>query len=453
MSKKIFTLSAEGYWFASVFCINMMFCHIGADPNNNNNNESNPNNNNNNESESGIDPAMQQMYLKMSMAAWHECVLIPMAKEITKQHKIPPFAEKALKDVNHFSSCNTAIALHMSLLFHASTALIKQCRKKMVGHQTLEEIEKWFQLISQTASSDLFKAAPDGLKGELQKLIKVKLPTKKDCNGRQEHPHFSHEILFIQIAHMIWMYCKNNLNSDFPHLSSRDNPNVTGIVVDDSYMTTWERLSGRLLEDIFCLNDFNVDSIHFDFLDLPYEELIQEMDDKIRPSVGKWHEEVLNLIFKTVQRNIMCSVPSEYHTEDEKLINMLKRAEEFKKQYTDVLKNRTKQRTHFLKNRKTQKKYKSIPKHHYQRDRFIMGRQSYFVKNATIITPQGKKRSHYEFVYPEYVDAPAEESEESSSEESEIEDNDMGKPEEISSISSSEESKEEEGAYGESYAL
>jgi hypothetical protein len=191
MADSIFSLSAEGYWFASVFCTNMMFCHLGKEL-----------------ISTSPQRLVKQGNLEMSMSLWHQHVLVPTTRFVTQHHNIPSFAQKALQEPNVLDSRNCAVALHVCLLLHASREIIEFCRLNDVGQITLEEVRKWFVLMSEITNSSLFKAAPDILKENFREFLEYVVPNEQDSIGKQEYPYFCNEILFLRIAHMIYFYCR-----------------------------------------------------------------------------------------------------------------------------------------------------------------------------------------------------------------------------------------------------
>ena len=148
-SSEIFSMSADGYWFASVFCTQMMLCHV----------------------QNGMDTKpVQQGNLEMSLSVWHDHVLRPAAKYVTENHEIPSFAQKAIDTHRSYGQRNVAIALHISLLVHASKEILEQCTEQNVGPNTMKEVKKWFELMAETADSSLYRQAPARLKAEMEKV-------------------------------------------------------------------------------------------------------------------------------------------------------------------------------------------------------------------------------------------------------------------------------------------
>jgi hypothetical protein len=374
MSRGIFNLSAEGCWFASVFCTQKMFNHVSD----------------------ALPPEMlvKQANLEMSMSVWHKHVVVPTTNYVTGRHTIPGFAEKALGRLKKLGPCNKAIALHLSLLIQAWKALIKACKETLVGPNTLDEIRNWISFMSITKDSSLFDATPPALRAQFLELFEVDLPRSVDSVGRQEHPHFSHEILFLQIAHMIWFYCKNNLNSDFPNI--RDSSRL--VVTHDNEMSEWERLSGELFQEIFSLDGAIEEWDHFEYIQLPYDMLHELVEKDDAPSVGHLHSFVLSAFHNFVQSNIYNSLPSQWQNEGPILQSVMIFSEtKFVIKYKDVFKNRKSTRNHYMKNRTTAKEYKPKQRYYFQRDIFIMGLDSHHYKNTT---DTGRAMSKFQFIYP-----------------------------------------------------
>ena len=292
MANSIFSLSAEGYWFASVFCTNMMFCHLGKEL-----------------ISTSPQHLVKQGNLEMSMSVWHQHVLVPTTMYVTQHHEMPSFARTALQDHNALDSCNRVIALHVCLLLHASKEIIAQCQLKNVGVKTLEEVQKWFDLMSEMANSSLFDAAPESLKTKFQELLEDDIPNNEDSIGKQEYPYFCHEILFLRIAHMIFFYCKNNLESGFP------NTRYASIQANDVDMKNWEELSGELFQHTFSLDRTSSDIEHYAFLNLPYDKLMVCIEQSDSPSAAHMHVNVLHAIHEVVGQNLSNSLRSDWETE------------------------------------------------------------------------------------------------------------------------------------------
>jgi hypothetical protein len=376
MENSILSLSAEGYWLASVFCTKMMFCHLGKEL-----------------ISTSPQRLVKQGNLEMSMSLWHQHVIIPTNRFVTHHHKIPTFAQTALQERNVLDSRNCAVALHVCLLLHASREIMAQCRENNVGRKTLEEVNKWFVLMSETANSALFEAAPDRFKTEFQELLQDDLPNEENSMGKQEYPYFRHEILFLRIAHMIFFYCRNNIESGF------SNSRHASIQANDIDMTNWEELSGELFQHTFSLDRTSPDIDHFAFLQLPYEKLVACIDNSDSPSAAHMHVNVLHAIHDVVQRNLRNSLHSDWETEAPLLELFMPFAKtQFDEKYKPMFFNRKKQRTHYMKNRNQAKAYKKKQRYLFQRDKFIMGCESCYWKNRS---PSGRAMGEFQFVYPQ----------------------------------------------------
>jgi hypothetical protein len=372
----IFSLSAEGFWFASVFCTNMMFCHAGKES----------------ISESPQD-LVKQGNFEMSVSLWHQHVLVPATIHVTQHHKMPSFAREALRYQNSLGSRNGAIVLHVCLLLHACKDILEQCRGKNVGKKTLEEVHNWFALMSETANSSLFNAAPESLKAKFKELLIEDLPSMEDSNGKQEHPYFSQEILFLRVAHMVYFYCKNNMDSGFPHTK------YARIEVNDVDMKNWETLSGELFQHTFRLDSTEPDFDHFAFLKLPYDKLAETLVQSDSPSAAHAHVNVLHAIHEVVGNNFTNSLRSDWETEAPLLELFMPFAKTmFEEKYLPVFSNRKKQRTHYMKKRNEGKVYKPKQRYFFQNDRFIMGWESLYWKTRIA---RGRASGEFKFVYPE----------------------------------------------------
>ncbi len=379
MADSIFSLSAEGYWFASVFCTNMMFCHLGKQL-----------------ISTSPERLVKQGNLEMSMSLWHQHVLVPTTRFVTEHHNIPSFARKALQEPNVLDSRNCAVALHVCLLLHASREIIEFCRLNDVGQITVEEVRKWFVLMSETTNSSLFKAAPDILKENLRECLEYDIPNEQDSVGKQEYPYFCHEILFLRIAHMIYFYCRNNIESGFPH--SR----FASIQVNGNHMTKWEEHSGELFQHTFSLDRTSSDIDHFSFLNLPFDKLVTCIEESDSPSIAHMHVNVLHAIHEVVGKNFYKSLRSDWEIEAPILELFMPFAKtRFDEEYKPVFYSRKKQRTNYMKNRNQEKAYKKKQKYPFQRDKFIMGCESYYWKN---MSPSGRAMDEFKFVYPDLED-------------------------------------------------
>lgn len=378
MPQDIFSLSAEGFWFASIFIVNMMFCHVGNDLISEHENK-----------------LIIEGNLEMSMSLWQQLVLIPTTMKITNKHKLAPFARAAISDQLSSSSNDVdIISFHICLLLHASMEILEKCSEKNVGPSTMAVVKKWFDLMSMTAKSSLFSEAKDSVKTEFKDLLdhlEEDILDIEDSIGRQEHPYFSHEILFIRIAHMICFYCKNNLTAKFP--SWRHAP----IQANDNDMSKWESLSGELFKEIFSLDCFVTDSDYFSFLELPYQELEQCISSE-SPSVGHMHVKVLEAIHNYMQSHIKNSLKSDWESEAPEMEeNNVIAYTFFCENYRSKFNGRKKQRTHYMKNRNPANQYKAKQKYLFHRDLFVMGTESYFFKGSI---PNAKAIKKFQLDYP-----------------------------------------------------
>lgn len=63
-----------------------------------------------------------------------------------------------------------------------------------MGLKTLEEVHKWFVLLS-IANSSPCNAAPKSLKTKFRELLEEDLSNEGDSIGNQEHLYFAHKII------------------------------------------------------------------------------------------------------------------------------------------------------------------------------------------------------------------------------------------------------------------
>lgn len=383
-------MSCDGYWFASVFCTQMLFCHWGK--------ELIPQTN---------ETLAKRGNIEMSMSLWHQHVVAPTTKHVAEKHVIPTFARKALKIKTSLGDLNGAITLHVALLINAWKEMIQHCQRTSVGEKTLEEVKKWVGLMYETAQSNLFNAAPSRLKDKFHELFNAKLPSKNDSRGKQEHPYFSHEILYLRIAHMVFLYCKNTLESGFT------NSKHATIKVTHSHMETWESFSGVLFRDLFSLEHGVPETDHFEFLKLPKEQFADAIGSNVSPSVAHLHVVVLHAIHKVVQENLAVSLRADWESEAPILEMCFPFAKtQFDVVYKKVFFNRRKQRNHYMKNRNPNKVYKPKQRYFFLRDRFIMGETSYYWATRT---HAGRAAGEFQFVYPHIEDSRGQEESELSS--------------------------------------
>lgn len=376
----IFALSPEGYCLSSAFCTHMMLCHVF--------NEVPPN-------------PVQEGNLEMSLHLWHEKVLRPTLKHITERHQTPTFSKKAMEILSSYDGPgNRAILLHISLLHHASKEILEQCNKGNFGKKTLEEVKYWFQLMESTMKTPLFKKVPECFREAFAQTVDVHLPGNHQCDGKQEHPYFSHETLFLRISHMIFFYCKNNITNDFPNI----NIDVT-IEVEDDEMLEWEALSGDMFFHLFDLCDGNTNANGFAIFELPYEELAQTIKAGESPSVGKLHIDVQSAIHKYVEENLKTSLQVDWVNEIESLTDFMAHAKHlFDEVYKDLFNNRKKQRTHYMKTRNQSVPYKSKQKYSFVRYVFLMGKKSPSFEAKDVRAKQ-KKEFQFDLSFLRQVDA------------------------------------------------
>ena len=378
----IFSLSAEGYCLSSAFCTHMMLCHVF--------NEVPPN-------------PVQEGNLEMSLHLWHEKVLRPTVKHITERHQIPTFAQKAMEILSLYEGPgNRAILLHISLLHHASKEILEQCNRGNFGKKTLEEVKYWFQLMKFTTKTPFFKEVPESFRKAFAQTVHVHLPGNHQCDGKQEHPYFSHETLFVRISHMIFFYCKNNITNDFPNI----NIDAT-IEVEDDKMLEWEKLSGDMFFHLFDLHDGNTDANGFAMFELPYDELAQTIKAGESPSVGKLHIDVQCAIHKYVEENLKTSLQVDWVDELESLSDCMAHAKHlFDQKYKARFSNRKKQRTQYMKTRNQSVTYKSKQKYSFMRYVFLMGGKSTFFE-AKHVRAKQKKEFQFDLSFLRQEDASA----------------------------------------------
>lgn len=356
------------------------------------------------------DPVILGNFLKR-LSRWHQSCVIPVTNHIARKHRPPKFAR-----VTHRKWCDTVrngnvFSLHLELLRAASHQLI--ALRTDVGPQTLSRMQKWFQLMSETAGSRLFEAAPPDKRKVFfetldEGLLHLTGESNETSQGKQEYPFFDPESLFIRVAHMVTLYTKTNLPNRIPNYREC-------VTAKDKLMSNWETLSGELLHNAlnFQLNGLPLtdedisNCASFSLMELPYSFLKEQIEvlppkPKMVP-VFELHEQLMLVMMEEVGRRLpdLYRLPageaSKVKAEIVNLESLCERASETHQQYKDKLLAQEKYRRNYVNNRNAQNEYKPQHPKVFLRDIFVMGDQSHYFISRTF---GGKGTRRFKVIFP-----------------------------------------------------
>ena len=338
--------------------------------------------------------------------AWHQHVLTPMEKHISKKliwSNLPHFAKEIVKD--YFKAIedldedvNKAKELNLRLLWKASQLMSNQYRR--VGPNTRGAIEKWFEYMK-TAKLFTTRGSVPRTAQKFQAVCDAfqDLSGQGDT-GRTEYPRFYPDTTFIHISYMT-------------HYACRKMTNLSG---DD--MQAWESMSGRMSFYIlspgheswslpdpsqFHLQGYNntMTDPTIGMMTLPVSNFHRQINYAAVPNTSDSMPNVFSIygdLLYQIQEKLLDSAGGEQSECDQMLLydelmettlKSLSKAETLYKQNMKAMRSYAKQHCS-----QAGKSYSPRTPKKFNKDGFIMGRESYhhiFVKRnykfPKIVTP------------------------------------------------------------------
>ncbi len=333
------------------------------------------------------------------MSCWSELVVVPMTKKIVKYHTVPTiFKEILKKDIEqHLSNGNLTCGLHLYMLVKASNHLIKKIVDG-VGPTTGKEIQEWLEVMKKIKEdkNKIFKSAGDKVKEEFCTMLQKyhELSSNISFDHVEEHPFFNHQMVFLHIAHLVYMYSKNVMDRTIPH---KKNAKLCPTVQE---MLLWENHCGRLCKVMFDLDSHGLlllnsgltrDKKFCNGINLPYS--LYYVDRKLLskdrlPSVSNMHKKVIE-VFKNYCTNLCTSdIISQWEYESCVLHTYFQKSCEYIDVQKQKFSNRQKVQRSLMKKKKEGSYYcPKIPQEFWQRDIFLLGSYSMipYTSNLQII--------------------------------------------------------------------
>jgi hypothetical protein len=325
------------------------------------------------------------------VSIWHKYSLTPAMKDISEKHEVPLFAKQVVQE---FLKGNPhPVSLHIHLLCNASKHIEIQCEQG-VGLNTSRRVKKWIKMMKKTKESVLFDNASEEVKTKFsQSLQRLDWSVRNGPRTEEEHPFFNHEVLFIKVAHMVYFYVRSNEDKRIPHTI------YATVTVDEREMGIWENLSGILLEKILKTNshvlgvtdESTVAILPFThIIELPYQELKEEIMENRIPAVDKLHKCVMTAMCSALQKiTVEYDLQLVDQLEDQlnDLRDLFATAHANNEYAKKVSNNREKNRRSDLRKQNKQRTYTPRDPTFFQRDIFIMGNLSAYYK---VCTPIGR---------------------------------------------------------------
>lgn len=381
-SENILKLNAEAVWLAAVFAVNKMLCGFLSwekklcDKGN---------------------KAIVGDFTKR-VSVWHEYTLEPVEVLVkTNLHKRPPAFARNVLQKEHLESMqstrNNIFELNTQLLIEASNMLIS-CLEFGIGKGTKKEIKRWFNLM-RSAKVFLARHAAEETQNNFSDIFtsysnKVE-SLGNDLEESKEYPFFKHGILFIHIAHIVSFTCVSHCENQ----NSSLNQNL--IQVPFNVMELWEKQSGSLFSRYFNLGsgglpleaDVNDNDPTFTLIDLPCHWFSQVTHEKKGlPPVNELHMTMMNIFDGKISE-----IEGSHHISQSELYQVSLLEELFSRTASCInesefmIKKREKARRNQRKKTQHSSAYKPINPPLFQRNIFLMGKESYY---HHFMTPAGR---------------------------------------------------------------
>ena len=361
-------LSAERIWLSSIYATKAMFIKCDR--------------------YSPFDSEKLKSDFIRLMSCWSEKVVVPITKNIVKMHQVPTIFKEILEgDIEqHLSNGNLTCGLHLYMLVIASNHLLKKI-KDGVGPTTGMEIQEWLEVMKQIKENKnkIFKAAGEKVKKEFCTMLQNyhELSSNISFDHVEEHPFFNHQMVFLHIAHLVYMYSRNVMGRTIPH---KKKAKLCPTVEE---MLLWENHCSNLCNSLFDLNSHGLllfdnspprDQKFCNGIILPYS--LYSIDTEFLlgnkfPSVSNMHKKVIE-VFKNYCTKISTNdIISQWDTESSLLHIYFQKSCEYIDAQKQTFSNRQKAQRSLMKKKKEGSYYcPKIPQEFWQRDIFLLGRYS-----------------------------------------------------------------------------
>ncbi len=333
------------------------------------------------------------------MSCWSELVVVPMTKKIVERHKVPPIFKEILEKgmEQHLSNGNLTCGLHLYMLVKASNHLLDKIIDG-VGPTTGKEIQEWLEVMKQIKEdrNKIFKNAGEEVKKEFCTMLQRyhDISPNISFDHVEEHPFFNHQMVFLHIAHLVYLYSKNVMDRTIPH---KKNAKLCPTVQE---MLLWENHCGRLCKVMFDLESHGLllldsvltrDKKFCNGINLPYSLYYVDRTllskDRL-PSVSNMHKKVIQ-VFKNYCTNFSTSdILSQWEHESHVLHTYLQKSCEYIDAQKKKFSNRQKVQRSLMNKKKEGSYYcPKIPQEFWQRDIFLLGSYSMisYTSNLQII--------------------------------------------------------------------
>lgn len=329
------------------------------------------------------------------VSAWHEIVLIPMSlrAQCSLYLNPPVYSKRVLqheKLLEMEGGIYSIFELHARLLVAASKSLLN-CLKRGLGKDTKKQIQLWFNLLKKKN----VKNAEDSTRRifiTVQKVheAEVAKETEADTESEegQEYVYFDYKVLFIYLAHMVHFTCVETK-------STVVSTSLYQMKVSKAMIEMWEKEVGtfsntrlRFPDNGSLLEGQRGADPAFAWIFLPRNQFREETSagEKALPSITEMHMHLMHMISsKITEMQHGKDIGNHEMQQTGRLDDWFAATGAAltkctRKVYTREKARKNHRKTNLKSARKNRSFYRYNPAdpHTFERDIFLLGKESYF---------------------------------------------------------------------------
>jgi hypothetical protein len=322
------------------------------------------------------------------VSLWHELVLMPMSirARVSLCQNPPVYLKQVLQQRNLTEmegSNNRMFELHARLLVAASQSLVTCLEEREIGMDTKEQIQHWFDLLLRLKSVE--NAQRDTQRSFKQVGVDHKGAASRNRGRGAEYALFDHRVLFIHIAHIVHFTCvetKSRLLS----------VSKCQMRVSKSMIERWEQDSGRFFntrlsfpDNGSLLDQQGPGAPAFRWIELPRSWFQTQMRAwrTSLPSILEMHMILLNTTCGKIEemQTGRCIGPHERQETDKFHDTVGATCAALNKCKITLGKREKARRNHRstgFKKKPRSYQYKADDPHTFERDIFLLGKESYY---------------------------------------------------------------------------
>lgn len=319
------------------------------------------------------------------VSQWHQDCLKPLMNEVACRHTPPLFVRKCITEEKTATDPSLS-SLHLRILIDATKILRRYC---ITGCclETKDKVQKWYQLMETASQSRLVWKSRPLIKKELAKELAMAKGHSTLPLTCKSLPFFHHDSFFIRVAHMVYFFANGSSTGEVP----------TG----PEDIQEWEAVSGMLALEVFDLSrhglqltdGVSITDTEFAGIILPYNQMRDQIFSRAGvsnlPDMTAAQENVMQAFLRTtLQKAFSLSdlpVSEDFKMQNALLQHWFSTTSERNKIAMKRWKQNEKQRKHYAsKALSNSKACSSRDPSHFDRDVFVMGKESHQLHQGSL---------------------------------------------------------------------